>query len=82
VERAAVDRRHDALRASIKETDGERLLEVGNDLRNRGLRDAELGRRLGHAAASHDGEKDLQVPEAQPPAEAGLHVRPGHRQVL
>lgn len=71
-----------SLRAPVKEADAERVLQAGDDFRNGGLRDAEFGGRLGHAAALHDREENLQVVEAQASAYARFRAKPGHRHSL
>ena len=69
---ASVDRRDYSLRISIKQTDGENALQLGNRFRNGRLRNAKLCGRLRHASTLHDGKKDLQVPKSQAPADAGF----------
>jgi hypothetical protein len=65
---------------TIKEADPERLLELGDNFRNGGLRHAELGGRLGRAATLHDCEKDFEV--AKGVADARDRGRLSHRQCL
>jgi hypothetical protein len=48
------------------------MLQVGNGLRNRGLRDRQLLRRLGHAAALHDGQQYVQVAQADAATDPGV----------
>ena len=48
------------------------MLEAGDNVRNGGLSQSELGCGFGHAAALHDREKDLQVPEPQAPTDMVL----------
>ena len=61
-----------ALRRSIKQSDGELVLQFGNRSRNGRLGNAKLCGCLGHAAAPYDREKDFQVPKSQAPADTGL----------
>src|SRR5262245_62996910 len=60
-EGAAIGGRLDALRCAVEETHAERMLEVGDGLRDDRLRDGKPLRRLGHAPRLGDSEKDVQV---------------------
>src|SRR5262249_51369136 len=65
-ERVAVDRRLDALSAAVEKPHAERVFEIGDHLGNRGLRNAEVLRRFGHAAALNDRREHMQVPQLKP----------------
>src|SRR6202008_3449897 len=71
-ESMAIDRRLDSLRTTVEQFDPDSVLEIGDHLRHAGLRYTEMRGRLGHAAALHDGEKEMQI--AQPQAAADLAV--------
>jgi hypothetical protein len=71
------------LHASIDETNAERVLEIGNYLRNGGLRNAELLRRLGHAASLNDCREYMQISQPEAPADLTFPVDfSKHREVL
>src|SRR5262249_15176070 len=70
----AIHGRLDALGAAVEQPHAQRMLEVGDDLRNGGLRHPELCGRLGHAAALHDREEDMQVAQPQPTADLALPI--------
>src|SRR5262249_26613620 len=67
---AAVDRRLDTLRIAVKQAHAEGMLQIGDHLGDGRLRNAEMCRRLGHAAALHDGEEHVEI--AQPETAANL----------
>jgi hypothetical protein len=56
-----IDRWLDTLRSPIEKAEADSMLNIGNGLRNRRLRDRKVGSRLSHAARSRDGEQDVQV---------------------
>ena len=74
-EGAAIGGRLDALRCAVEETHAERMLEVGDGLRDDRLRDGEPLRRLGHAPRLGDSEKDVQVAQLNASADP---VAPRH----
>ena len=59
----AVDSRLDAASLSIDEAHTEGVLEIGNSLRNDGLRDSETNCCLRHAARFHNGEEHVSIGE-------------------
>src|SRR5262249_30170807 len=71
---AGVDRRLDATRAAFEQWHAKRLLEVGDDLGYSRLGDAELCSGLGHAAALRDGQKNVEMPQADAAADLMLGV--------
>src|SRR5262249_31867648 len=73
-ERAAVDRRLDALGTAIEKPHAESMLEIGDHLGNGRLGNAEVLRRLGHAAALDDGGEHMQVPQSQPASNLAFPV--------
>src|SRR5258708_7018358 len=80
---AAVDRRLDALGAAIEKPHAEGMFEGGDHLGNSGLRNAEVLRRLGHAAALNHRREHMQVSQSQPAADLTLPVDLSqHREVL
>ena len=74
-----VDRKCDPTRIAIEQTDRKHLLKASDDVRHGGLSEPELVRRLGHAAAVHDREKDLQVPKFKPAADMVFGGNVSHR---
>jgi len=67
---ATIDRRLDSPGAAVEEANAECLLQAGNDFRDGGLSNAKFAGGLGHAAALHDREKDLEVAKAEAAADA------------
>src|SRR5712671_249693 len=58
----------DTARAAIEKPRTQRAFEIGNHLRNVGLRYAKLRGGLRHASVLDDREKQVQVPQAETPA--------------
>jgi len=71
---ATVDRGLDPLRIAIKQAHRKHVLKAGDNVRNGGLSQSELGSRFGHTAGLHNREKDLQVPESQASADMLLRT--------
>ena len=74
-QRAAVDRGLYPLRTTVEQRHAESMFQGSDDLRYRGLRDAELVRGLGHAAGLHHGEEHMQVAQPQAPPDVAVQVR-------
>src|SRR5262249_29038964 len=64
-ERRAIDRGCDTLRAAIEQPHTEDRLESADCLRHGRLSDAQMRRRLGHAARLHHGKKHMQIAQPQ-----------------
>jgi len=73
-QRTAVFRRLDAPRAAIKKAHTERVLELGDHLGDGGLGHAQGLRGFCHAAPLHGREKDVQIPQPQPPPDTTFPV--------
>jgi hypothetical protein len=58
------------------------VLQAGDDFRDGRLGDTEFVGGLGHAAAVHDREEDLQVAKAEAPADTIFRSGRGHRKIL
>ncbi len=67
---ATIDCRLDSSGAAVEETNTECLFQAGDDFRDGRLSNAKFAGGLGHAAALHDREKDLEVAKAKAPADA------------
>src|SRR5262249_48024575 len=70
----AIAGRLDALRASVKESYAEPMLQIGNDLRHRWNGYTELRRCFRHATALRDDEKHMQVAQSQPAADLAVPI--------
>src|SRR5690349_10172241 len=70
----AIHRWFDPMGRSIEKPHAERVLKIGDDLRNRRLRNAELYRRFGHAALLNDHVEHVEVAQAETPADLALPV--------
>ena len=79
-QRAPVNGRLDPALTSIKQADPERIFQVGDGLRYRGLRHRQLSGSLSHAAATGNRHQDVQIPKIEVPAEPPLS--PFHRVAL
>src|SRR5215471_12543428 len=73
-QRLAIASGLDALWVAVKQPHPERVLKIGDHFRHGRLRDAEIRSCLRHAAALHDREKQMQVPQLQPPANVGVRI--------
>ena len=62
-EGVTIVRRLDPLSRAVEETHAERMFEVGDRLRDGGLRHVETTDRLAHAACSDHGHQDVEVPQ-------------------
>src|SRR5262245_36785112 len=82
-QRVAVDRRLDAERASVEQPDAESMLQIGDHFRYGRLGDAQLLRRLAHAAALDNREKHMQIAQLEPATHLLLPIDPArHRGTL
>ena len=73
-QRLAIPSGLDALWGAIKKSYPERVLKIGDYFRHGRLRDAEVRGCLRHAAALHDREKQMQVPQFEPPANLAVRI--------
>jgi len=73
-QRAAIEGWFNAARAAIQKAHPNAGLQIGNRLRHNRLRNPELGGRFDHAARLNDGGQYVQIPQANPPANAALPV--------
>src|SRR5215831_6505085 len=65
-QRVAVDRWLDAEWAAVEQSDAESVLQIGDHFRYGRLGDAQLLRRLAHAAALDNREKHMQIAQLEP----------------
>ena len=72
----AVRRGDDAAPAAVEQPDAERVLQFHDRFGNAGLRDAEVFRRLAHAAGLDHSHEHFQVAELETPLRA---LGPWHR---
>jgi hypothetical protein len=73
-QRAAVFRGFDAARAAVEKAHTERVFEFSDHLGNCRLAHTERLSCLGHAASLHGREKDMQVPQLEPPPDTNFPV--------
>ena len=73
-QRGGIDRRRNAARAAVEQTDAERAFQTGDRFRHHRLRRIEMGGGLRHAAPAHDDRQDMQVAQPEPPADSALPV--------
>ena len=71
-QRAPVNGRLDPALTSIEQADTERIFEIGNGFRYRGLGHGKLRGSLSHAAAARDRHQDIQIPKIEMAAEPPL----------
>jgi hypothetical protein len=69
-QRAPIGGRFRALRRAVEETHAKCVLEVGNRLRHHRVRDGQAIGRARHAAGLHHRQKDMQVAQLEPAADA------------
>jgi len=62
-EGVTIGRRFNPLSRAVEETHAERMFEVGDRLRDGGLRHVEAADRLAHAACGDHGHQDVEVPQ-------------------
>jgi hypothetical protein len=74
VQRGPEHRKVDSPAAPIKQSRTKGMLQIGDHLRYRGLRDAELCGCFGHAAVLRDREEHTQVPQPQAPTNVVVQV--------
>jgi hypothetical protein len=80
---AAVNRRRDAARTAVEQPCAESVLQVGDELRHRGMRHAKVGGRLCQTSMLHDSEEDVQVPQPQSAANVVVPIDDlSHKQKL
>ena len=70
----AVNRQFDTPRAAIEKSHADRVLEAGYQFRHGGLGDAKPKRRFCHAAALHDRDKYVQIPQLEAAADLNIPV--------
>src|SRR5688572_10042705 len=67
---AAIRRWLDAVAAAVEQAMPHRVLHIGNRFRYRGLRNCKLGSGLGHAAALHHAEQNMQIAKLEAASDA------------
>src|SRR5215471_19888837 len=65
-----IEGRCDTTWIAVEETHAKNVIEIGDRARYSWLRHRKLLRRLPHAAAFHDGRKNMEVANSQPTSEA------------